>query len=170
MKIVTDEKILRQVSKPITKDDDIDTIVQQLKEANATAWTDGCGLAGIQIGIPKRIAWLNTGKSDKDEIILVNPEILKTQGPNVAHQEGCLSIPNKSTLVMRPQTIFVKFNTLDDDGKVYEVSGWTARAIQHEIDHMDGILNIDKEHVYLKCGRNEPCPCGSGKKFKKCCG
>ncbi len=164
--IITDQKLLRVKSEPVTTDDYIDTMVQQLKDANDTAWVEGCGLAGIQIGIKKRIAWLRTPSDE--EIILVNPKILKTVG-NTIEEEGCLSIPDNYVRVMRAEKIFVTFDTLRENDRVFEVDGYPARVIQHEIDHMNGILNIDKVHYGKSVGRNMPCPCGSGKKFKKCC-
>jgi peptide deformylase len=159
--IVTDQKILRQVSRPVTPDDDLEALTAQLKAANATAWTDGAGLAAIQIGVPIRFAWYIV---DGVEKILVNPRIISRYDPIIG-QEGCLSIPNKHIMVRRYSKI-----AIESDGQVRVATGFESRLIQHEIDHMDGILNIDKEYKPTpKVGRNEPCPCGSGKKYKKCC-
>lgn len=161
--IVTNQKFLRQKSEPINENDDIDSIVKKLKRANDTAWINGCGLAGIQIGIAKRIAWLNV---EGEEMILVNPVIHKQQNYSV-QKEGCLSIPENNIDVRRADRIFFSTETIPN--QVIEATGFKARVIQHEIDHMDGILNIDKEYKFLNIGRNESCPCGSGKKYKKCC-
>lgn len=164
--IVTDRDVLRQVSVPITPEDNVNEIVERLKEANATAWVEGCGLAGIQIGIAKRIAWCSV--EGWEDLVLINPEIVKTEGTSI-QAEGCLSIPGKhNTIVERAERIF--FTTESRPGKVLEAEGFSARVIQHEIDHMNGILNIDKEYKFPeKIGRNDPCPCNSGKKYKKCC-
>ena len=139
--IITDKKYLRQKSIDITEDDAIDNIVKQLKENNETAWTKGCGLAGIQIGINKRIAWL---KINDEELILINPEITKYGESRSIELEGCLSIPNTLTKVRRSDYIEIVTNSFTQEKKHY--SGFIAKVIQHEIDHMNGILNIDKKY------------------------
>lgn len=158
--IVTDLKQLRLHSKAVKYDDP--TIVAQLKAENSKAWTKGCGLAAVQIGIYKRIAWL---KIDNVEEVLINPEIIEMSDFSL-QAEGCLSIPNKRTFVKRANKIVFLNN-----GQRYEAQGFRARVIQHEIDHMDGILNIDRAE-WQKTGRNEPCPeClreGIKIKFKNC--
>lgn len=136
-KIITDQKILRTISKPTTSKEIEDLkIISRIREANKTAWVTGGGLAAIQIGIPLRVAWY---KSDEGEGILLNPVILKKFGTQEKY-EGCLSIPDKYTLVERAYQIEYLTN-----GKKKKATNFTARIIQHEIDHMDGILNIDKE-------------------------
>jgi peptide deformylase len=136
MKIITDQNILRQVSKD-TNQYEIDRLelVKKIQEANKTAWTKGAGLAAIQIGIPLRFAWY---KFENKEGILLNPIITKSFGEDIK-DEGCLSIPNKYTKVKRAWSIEYITN-----GKKKKASGFLARLIQHEIDHMNGILNIDK--------------------------
>lgn len=141
-------------------------LVEHIKKALKYAWTPGLGLAAIQIGIPLRMAWYNL--QSKDGLIertLINPEIIERNGLYIFPGEGCLSIPDKRFTVDRFLHIVVK------NGKEkFEATGLEAVMIQHEIDHMDGILSFDRGHRNAdKVGRNEPCPCGSGEKFKKCC-
>lgn len=174
--IVTDKNKLRQVSEQATPEDDIEGIVEQIKKSTETAWTPGCGLAAIQIGIPKQISWFEyNGVS----CTLINPKIIQHSGIQVK-PEGCLSIPDKYPMVKR----FVNINILNHkliikDGirsfEAYEVPffGFEARVIQHEMDHMQGKLIIDKKDKTndpTKISRNAICPlCDSGKKYKKCC-
>jgi len=143
MKIVTDKRILRQVSEPVLISEQtefVTDLVSKLKEANNHAWTDGCGLAAIQLGVAKRVAWLTI---DGKELLLVNPKIVSYSDKRDVLSEGCLSIPRVHTMVRRSQTIDVILNGFT--GEVTTVHGFTARVIQHEIDHMNGILNIDKK-------------------------
>jgi peptide deformylase len=133
IEIVTDKNILHQISLPTTYNE-VESLglVKKLREANKTAWTKGCGLAAIQIGIPLRFAWYIA--TNKKEYTLLNPIILQKWGTDIK-SEGCLSIPNLYKDVARAWTI--KYST---NGKIKIVSGFEARLIQHEIDHMDGKL------------------------------
>lgn len=102
---------------------------------------DGVGLAAPQIGILKRIAVIDVREGNK--IILIDPEIIEKEGKAIM-EEGCLSIPGETGDVIRSERIKVK--SLDRDGKEieFEAEGYEARAIQHEIDHLDGVLFVDK--------------------------
>jgi peptide deformylase len=165
-KIVTDRATLLKKSRPVTKDDDVEGIVKQLKAANDTAWTKGCGLAAIQIGIPIRLAYISY---EGIELVLINP-VIGLEGPYIVQQEGCLSIPNRFTSVRRARKVRLYNRSIDRElMPATEHTGFIARVIQHEIDHMDGILNVEKAYVPLKLGRNAPCYCGSLKKYKHCC-
>jgi peptide deformylase len=137
MKIVTDEKILRQISEPYNPDEhNLESIIKDLKEAVKTAWSPGCGLAAIQIGIPIRVAWFVYEGVDE---ILINPEITYRKHRK-CDIEGCLSIPYIETPVTRSKIIHYISN-----GEEKIAKGFKARIIQHEIDHMNGILNTDTE-------------------------
>jgi len=130
-------KKLREVSKKTTLEEiERLDLKNRLREANDTAWTKGCGLASIQIGIPLRYAWFTY---DGKEYELINPEIIMGLG-KIKYEEGCLSIPDKYTGVERYYEIEYFSN-----GKKKRAKGHKAHIIQHEIDHMNGILNIDKE-------------------------
>ena len=165
--IITDIEYLRQKSSDI-KTEEVQRIVKDIKSSISGAWTDGVGLAGIQIGEPLRVAWYkmpNTGPSwNTEEVVLINPEILELKDKFMFSGEGCLSMPNQRFLTERYRYIKLKNN-----GRTYVAYDMEAVVIQHEIDHMEGILCLDR--AYKKApGRNEPCPCNSGKKYKKCCG
>ena len=102
---------------------------------------DGVGLAAPQVGILKRIAVVDIREGNK--ITLINPEIIAEEGKAIM-EEGCLSIPGETGDVIRAEKI--KVRTLNKEGKEieFEAEGFEARAIQHEIDHLDGILFVDK--------------------------
>ena len=137
MQIITDIKKLRQVSRETTAQEVSDlNLVHCLREANKKAWTNGAGLAAIQIGIPVRFSWYVVNGREQT---LLNPVILNKWGSDI-QKEGCLSIPNTWRNVDRAWTIEYL-----NRGKKRKVSGFEARLIQHEIDHMDGILIIDKK-------------------------
>ena len=102
---------------------------------------NGVGLAAPQVGILKRIVVVDT--TGEDPHILINPRILETQGEQTGN-EGCLSVPGKSGVVMRPN--YVKVVAQDADMKEYELEGTEllARAICHELDHLEGHLYVEK--------------------------
>lgn len=128
----------------------------------------GAGLAAIQIGIPLRASIMLT---DKHLYRMVNPEIQDKSYPVIWPNEGCLSCPGTTYMTDRFSNIIIKWLDYETGmDRRAATDGFEAVVLQHEIDHMDGILNYKREHKYLpKVGRNEPCPCGSGKKAKKCC-
>ena len=133
--IVTDIEKLKVKSKDTNWDEvsELD-LINKLKEANLTAWTKGCGLAAIQIGVPVRFAWFKYNGAD---YYLLNPEIVIAIG-RYEHKEGCLSIPNRWIGVVRSYEI-----EYISDGKKKKAKGLKACIIQHEIDHMNGILTVD---------------------------
>ena len=136
--IITDQKILRQVSEATTWNEVTKlNLMKRLKSACAQAWTSGCGLAAIQIGISLRFAWYTFGERD---FFIINPKILKIIGKVKWKEDGCLSIPNNSVKIKRAYKI--KYVS---DGKLLTAKGLRAHIIQHEIDHMNGILNTDKK-------------------------
>ena len=188
MKIVKDEKILRRVSTPIESVEEAERIINEIKKSLLPI-SYGLGLGAIQIGIPKRIAVIRR----KDTFInLINPEIIEQDEKFWFINEGCLSIANKKFSTPRYKQLTIK-NHYINDGEFKEETlyfyyggseelnhdGLTAIAIQHEIDHMNGVLISDYKdqapvaktevRVDAKIGRNDPCPCGSGRKYKKCC-
>lgn len=109
---------------------------------------DGVGLAAPQIGLNERIAIVDID-DEHGTIEIINPRILKTSGEQTG-PEGCLSFPGLFGEVTRPD--FVKIEALDRKGRKYalEAEGFLARAIQHEIDHLDGILFTTKVTRYLE--------------------
>lgn len=133
------EPVLRKKCKHVEKVDD--KIIQLLDDMAETMYkADGVGLAAPQVGILKRIAVIDVG----DGIIeLINPEIIETSGTQT-DDEGCLSVVNECGPVTRPY--YVKVRAMNRNGEMFEIEGeeLLARAFCHEIDHLDGILFVDK--------------------------
>lgn len=137
--IRTDEDpLLRKKSREVTKiNERITILLDDMKETMTAA--DGVGLAAPQVGVLKRVIITDVG----DGVIeFINPEVIDTQGESCAI-EGCLSVPEQSGKVIRPERLTVK--ALDREGKVFEISadGLLARAICHEVDHLNGVLFTD---------------------------
>ncbi len=137
-------KILRQVSKPVEfvgKDEQkiMDDMLDTMYHAN------GIGLAAIQIGIPKRIIVLDISKNeeDKNPMYFVNPVINNKDSENSTYEEGCLSVPNYFAEVDRPKKCEVNYLDYFGKKKTIKVDGLLATCIQHEMDHLEGILFID---------------------------
>ncbi|MBO5348206.1 MAG: peptide deformylase [Clostridia bacterium] len=140
VRLDTDE-ILRKKSKKVeVVDDKIRELVDDMIETMHQK--DGVGLAAPQVGVLKRVVVIDL-YDDKGPYVLINPEIIKEKGEQEV-DEGCLSFPNKFAKVIRPAEIIVK--ALDRDGKEYKLKGkgLLAQAISHELDHLEGILFMDK--------------------------
>ena len=138
------DKRLRLVSEPVKRvDAGIRALVEDMFETMYAA--PGIGLAGIQIGIPKRVVVMDLSKKDEGQKpqVFINPEIVWTSEEKSTHEEGCLSIPDYYEEVERPNAVKVKY--LDLEGGTHEVAaeGLFATCIQHEIDHTNGVLFID---------------------------
>jgi peptide deformylase len=133
------DSVLRKKCKPVEKIDD--KIIQLLDDMADTMYeADGVGLAAPQVGILKRIAIVDIG----DGLIeLINPEIIEVKGTQT-DDEGCLSVVNEFGPVTRPY--YVKVRAYNRKGQLFEIEGeeLLARAFCHEIDHLDGILYVDK--------------------------
>ena len=152
---------------------------------------DGIGLAANQVGIDASVAVVNV----REPIVLINPEIVSRE-TEIPYYEGCLSFPGKGCHTKRYETIEVKSDNVDgtmvfsgvdtgeeakgtwEDGQQKqnrELRTLEAVCVQHEIDHLNGMRILDRaqeltiRRTERKIGRNEKCPCGSGKKYKKCC-
>ena len=115
----------------------IDDMLETMYEAN------GVGLAAPQVGILKRIVVIDVSPEGEEPIILINPEIMETSGEQTGY-EGCLSVPNKSGVVTRPDYVKVKALNEDMEEVIYEGEGLLARAFCHEIDHLNGHLYVEK--------------------------
>ena len=167
--IITDLKILRKMSKPTTWDKVRElNLVDRLKASNDTAWTKGVGLAAMQIGEFVRMAWFINGEED---VVMVNPVIIKADKHIIVPKEGCLSIPHIWSQTRRYLNITVRMTAEDQKEPITrDFEGFPAIVVQHEIDHMNGVVNLQRRYFPPKVvGRNQPCPCKSGKKYKKCC-
>jgi len=142
--IVIPDKRLRLVSKPVEK---VDASIRKLADDMFETMYDapGIGLAAIQIAEPLRVVTMDLAKKDdeKEPRVFINPEIVWSSDEMNVHEEGCLSIPEYYEEVERPAKIKVRF--LDLDGKPQEVDadGLLATCLQHEIDHLNGVLFID---------------------------
>ena len=142
--LVLPDPRLRLVSEPVKAiDDEIRQLVDDMLETMYGA--PGIGLAAIQIGVPKRVITADLAKKDEPRApqVFINPEILSRSDELSTYEEGCLSIPEIHEDVERPATVRVRY--LDRDGKPHEVDaeGLLATCLQHEIDHLDGVLFID---------------------------
>ena len=142
--LILPDKRLRLVSKPVAK---IDAATRQLVEDMFETMYDapGIGLAAIQIGEARRVVTMDLAKKDdpREPQVFINPEVIGESNDKNIHEEGCLSIPEYYEEVERPAQ--VKLRYLDLDGKQHEIDadGLLATCIQHEIDHLNGVLFID---------------------------
>lgn len=134
--------ILRQRADPVASvDDAVRRLVDDLFETMHAA--KGVGLAANQVGIGRRVAVVDTGGETPEPLVLINPTIVHTGEETETAEEGCLSIPEIFGDVERPVEIVVEAAGRDGTPFRLETSGYQARAIQHEIDHLDGVLFID---------------------------
>jgi len=144
-KILTEpDPFLRQKSKPVEKvDDSIRKIMDDMLETMYEA--PGIGLAAIQIGIPKRIIVLDISKDPekKEPMYFINPEKVYTSEDQATYEEGCLSVPGQFAEIDRPDKCHIKYLDYNGDSKELKAEGLLATCIQHEIDHLEGILFID---------------------------
>lgn len=139
------DRVLRQPAKRVTKiDDEVRLLAKQMLQTMYSE--DGIGLAAPQIGINKQIIVVDC-ELDKPEVpplVLINPVITKTSQKTCVIQEGCLSIPQVFLDVTRPEEIEVSFK--DEQGRPQKIKadGLLARVIQHEIDHLNGVMFVDR--------------------------
>ena len=137
-------KLLRQISKPVEKVGDeervlMDDMLETMYEA------PGIGLAAIQIGVPKRIIVMDISRDEgkKEPRYFVNPVIKNRNKEKVKYEEGCLSVPDQFAEIERPNTCEVEYLDYDGKKKLLKADGLLATCIQHEMDHLEGILFID---------------------------
>jgi len=186
-KVVQDISILRQKSENVNSVDEAKDIISKLENVLGEIG-HGVGLAAIQLGYPKRIGVIKDNHGSYFH--LINPEIIEKSDEFVYFREGCLSFPEVYFSTNRYKQITVRNHVIIDDKFEEEIfvayysadeemgnDGLLAIAIQHEVDHFDSILIHDREVKLTpikrdneKVGRNDKCPCNSGKKYKKCCG
>ena len=145
----TPDPVLRQISKPVeTFDRELKTLVADMFETMYEA--PGIGLAAVQVGVPIRLLVIDLqepeeegGEPVRDPRVFINPEILWHSDTEVPYTEGCLSVPEQYAEVMRPDKIRARWR--DEKGKSYEeeIEGLLAVCLQHEMDHLNGLLFID---------------------------
>jgi len=189
MEIIKDINMLKTISEPVRSVSESNDIIEKLKNTLLKC-DNGVGLAAIQIGINKRISVI---KRNNDFFYLINPKIIEANDEFLFFKEGCLSFPGQYYNTYRYKHFIIENNRINEDEfeieKLYfyyptdkEDEKFTVDnkiisiAVQHEIDHFDGkilpeyaVKNTPIRKEQEKIGRNDPCPCGSGKKFKKCC-
>ena len=155
-------ELLRQVSKPVNKVDKeeqrlMDDMLETMYSAN------GIGLAAIQIGVPKRIIVMDISKDEnkKEPRYFVNPIIINKDKLKNTYEEGCLSVPNQFAEIDRPSKCEVEFLDYNGEKKILKAEGLLATCIQHEMDHLEGILFIDyssklkKSMIIKKLSKNK---------------
>lgn len=134
-----DDPLLRKTSREVTEiNDRIKILIEDMVETMYD--NEGVGLAAPQVGVLRRVVVIDIGEG---VLKLINPEIIYEEGANI-DVEGCLSVPNRIGTVKRPETVKVKYLDELGDEKTIEGTGLLAKALCHEIDHLDGILFIDK--------------------------
>ena len=142
--IILPDPLLRQVSTPFEQ---VDADVKRLAEDMLETMYDapGIGLAAIQIGVPKRMLVLDVAKEgeEKNPQVIINPEILTTSEERSTYEEGCLSIPDYYAEVERPASLKVRYIDIDGKEQIADADGIFATCLQHEMDHLNGVLFID---------------------------
>ena len=156
------DSILRKKSLVVERvDKEIKNLMDDMLETMYKA--PGIGLAAIQVGIPKRVVVIDISKdvNKKEPIYFVNPELTWQSKEKATYEEGCLSIPNQFAKIQRPDKCNVKYLDYDGEAKEIKADGSLATCIQHEIDHLNGILFIDylsklkKEIIIKKLSKNK---------------
>ncbi len=175
--IAPDEKLIKRSHEVITITDEITVLVDNMFETMYS--TDGIGLAAVQVGELKRIFIVDI-KPDvvlSDDCIenkpgyqsvggpftIINPEIIELSAEQTILMEGCLSIPEQRYKIQRPSYLTLKYYDINNEEKIIKANGWLARCIQHEFDHLNGVLYIQylsklKHNMAMK----------KAKKIKKC--
>ena len=158
-------KILRQISEPVEKvGDEERELMRDMLETMYSA--KGIGLAAIQIGIPKRIIVMDLSKEENKKLPMyfVNPVITEKNNEKKTYEEGCLSVPNQFAEIDRPNKCKVEYLDFDGNKQSLQAEGLLATCIQHEIDHLEGILFIDylsklkKEMIIKKLSKQKGKP------------
>ncbi|MCO5063651.1 MAG: peptide deformylase [Rhizobiaceae bacterium] len=142
--VILPDPLLRQVSEPVASvDERIKTLARDMFETMYDA--PGIGLAAIQVGVPLRMLVIDLAKEDEPKApqLFINPEIVESSDERSVYEEGCLSIPDYYAEVERPASVRVRY--VDGSGKEQEMQaeGLLATCLQHEIDHLNGVLFID---------------------------
>ena len=143
---------LREISKPVQQvDDEVRSLVADMFETMYDA--PGIGLAAIQVGVPQRILVIDLqepadpedpeSKPARDPRVFINPEIVETSDQDVPYTEGCLSVPDQYAEVDRPERVRARWLDLDGVAHDEEITGLLATCLQHEMDHLNGVLFID---------------------------
>jgi peptide deformylase len=142
--IILPDPLLRMVSKPVKT---VDVSTRKLMDDMLETMYDapGIGLAAVQIGMPQRLVVIDLSKEgeEKQPLFLVNPEITWSSEEESDYEEGCLSIPEYFDMVTRPKEIKLRYLDRQGEPKEQHCAGVLATCVQHEIDHLNGVLFID---------------------------
>ena len=158
--LILPDKRLRQVAEPVKKiDAGIRKLIDDMFETMYEA--PGIGLAATQVGVKKRVFTIDLAKKEepKNPQVFINPQIVWFSDEKSTHEEGCLSIPEFYSEVERPAQVKVKYLDLEGEPREVEANGLLATCLQHEIDHLNGILFIDhisklkRDRVIKKFGK-----------------
>ena len=156
-------KLLRQVSIPIESIGEGERkLMDDMLETMYAA--PGIGLAAIQIGVPKRIIVMDISRDEekKEPMYFVNPVIKNKNSEKATYEEGCLSVPDQFAEIERPNTCEIEYLDYNGNKKLLKAGGLLATCIQHEMDHLEGILFIDylsklkKTMIIKKLSKNKP--------------
>ena len=142
--IIEPDSILRKKSQSLEKvDDELKKLMDDMLETMYSA--PGIGLAAVQVGVLKRLVVIDLSKDDqkKEPLFFVNPKITFQSKKTSVYEEGCLSLPGHFAEIERPAECHINYIDYDGKSKELQASGLLATCIQHEIDHLDGILFID---------------------------
>ena len=138
------DPLLKTVSEPVRSvTEDVRRLMNDMLETMYAA--PGIGLAAVQIGEPRRIVVVDLAKDDepRNPQFFVNPEIVWSSQETSEHEEGCLSIPEVFDTIARPSAVKVRFLDRDGEARELDCEGLLATCLQHEIDHLNGVLFID---------------------------
>ena len=142
--LVVPDPILKQVSKPVEAvDDDLRALMDDMLETMYAA--PGIGLAAVQVGVPERIICMDLSREGEEKApqFFVNPEILWASEETLPYEEGCLSVPDIYDEVERPVEVKLRYLNYQGEQVEEDAEGMYAVCIQHEMDHLDGVLFID---------------------------
>jgi peptide deformylase len=147
--------VLRQKAKPV--DEPLDALRGLVGDMFETMFDEpGIGLAAPQVGVSKRLVVLapvaddDAGENTGPRMVLVNPEVTWFSEDQIPYEEGCLSVPDITEVVERPRAIRFSYTDLDGKRLEMEAAGVLARVVQHEVDHLDGILFVDRLSLLKK--------------------
>ena len=158
-------KLLRQISQPVERVGDAEReLMNDMLETMYAA--NGIGLAAVQIGVPKRIIVMDLSKEENKKLPMyfVNPVITKKNNEKKTYEEGCLSVPNQFAEIDRPSKCEIEYLDYNGNKQNLQAEGLLATCIQHEIDHLEGILFIDylsklkKEIIIKKLSKQQARP------------
>jgi peptide deformylase len=142
--VILPDPRLRAVSEPVGAiTGEIRDLARDMLETMYDA--PGVGLAAIQVGVPKRVITMDVSKSETERhpLVLINPEILWSSEEKRVYEEGCLSIPEYYEEVERPERVRFRYTNLDGEVVEQDADGLLATCVQHEIDHLNGVLFLD---------------------------